>query len=391
MNVLDVVLLVVVLGQAVSGYWQGFLVGASATVGLLLGGLAGIVAAPAVLGGLDSPVAAGVAAVVGVLVLASVGQLAGAYLGALLRRTLTWSPARALDALGGALLSAGAVLVIAWLVGWAMSGARVPWLGDQVRGSQVLSAVDAVLPDATAGIVGGLDDLVDSDRFPRYLRPFVPERITPVAPPARGVLADPQVRSASGGVVKVLGQAPSCDRGLEGSGFAYAPERVMTNAHVLAGVTDVVVESVGEQLPAEVVLFDADLDVAVLAVDGLDVAPLRFVADGGPGDPSAVLGFPENGPYDARPARIRDEQQVASLDIYGEPAASREVFSVRAEVLPGNSGGPLVSEAGQVYGVVFAASVSDGSTAYALTAAQVAAPAARGRGAAEPVATGPCA
>ncbi len=390
MNVLDIVLVLVVLGYAASGYWQGFLVGASSTVGLLLGGFAGVALAPGVLEQFDASVAVSVAAVAGVLLVASLGQVVGAFLGGLLRSAITWTPARTVDAVGGAALSVVASLLIAWVLGYAVSGARIPWLGNQVRGSTVLSTVDQVVPDAASEVLGSFDDLVGSDLFPRFLEPFVPERIVPVDPPDGEVVADPQVRRAGTSVVKILGEAQRCNRGLEGSGFAYAAGRVMTNAHVVAGVSSLSVEVDGDQLDAEVVLFDPDLDIAVLAVDGLEVPALSFDRSGQSGDGGAVLGYPENGPFDAQPARIRDEQRLRSPDIYDESSSIREVFSVRSSVRPGNSGGPLVSDAGRVYGVVFAASVTDGTTGYALTAGQVAERAAEGRTADEPVPTGDC-
>jgi S1-C subfamily serine protease len=193
-------------------------------------------------------------------------------------------------------------------------------------------------------------------------------------------------------VVKISGVAPSCSRQIDGSGFVYAPERVMTNAHVVAGVSSLTVESVDSgQLPAEVVLFDADLDVAVLAVDGLEAGPLDFDTSATERDRAAVLGFPENGPFSDEAARVRTEQQLRSPDIYGDGSHLREVISIRALVRPGNSGGPVVSLGGSVYGVVFAASVSDPDTGYALTADQVADSAQEGRAADEAVSTGECA
>lgn len=390
MNLLDLVLVVVLLGYAMSGYWQGFLVGASSTVGLLGGGLLGIVVAPVVLDGLDDSLAVSLAALAGVLILASLGQVVGGFLGGWVRAYVTWRPARAVDALGGAALSVVAVLLIVWALGYAVSGARIPWLGNQVRTSAVLSTVDAAMPDAVTGALDSFDELVGSELFPRFLEPFVPERILPVAPADGAVLRDADVRRAAASVVRVIGAADSCDRGLAGSGFVYAPGRVMTNAHVVAGVSELAVEVDGERLPAGVVLFDPDLDVAVLEVDGLEVPALRFDRSGRRGDSGAVLGFPENGPFAASAARIRAEQRLLSPDIYNDDSSPREVFSVRSTVRPGNSGGPLVSGAGRVYGVVFAASVTDASTGYALTAEQVAGLARDGRSAGGAVSTGDC-
>lgn len=391
MNLLDIMLLLAVVGYAASGYWQGFLVGASSTVGFLVGGFAGIALAPSVLDDFGETLAVSVAALAGVLLLASIGQVVGSFVGRLVRSFLTWKPARAIDSAGGAALSVVAALVVAWALGYAVSGARIPWLGNQVRGSTVLSSVDEVMPDAAAETLGGYEEVVGSDLFPRILEPFVPERIVDVPAPDAAVLGDADVARAEGSVVKVLGEARQCNRGLEGSGFVYAPGRVMTNAHVVAGASRVVVEVGDEQLPAGVVLFDPELDVAVLAVEGLTAPALRFDESGRAGDAGAVLGFPENGPFNGSAARIRAEQALSSPDIYEEGTSVRDVFSIRSAVRPGNSGGPLVSTDGRVYGVVFAASVTDSSTGYALTAEQVSDAAAEGRTGTFAVSTGGCA
>lgn len=390
MNLLDIVLLVFALAYALSGYRQGFIVGACATAGLLIGGAIGIWVAPMVLEGYDPSLVVSLAALCGVLLCATIGQTIAAYAGGALRRRVTWHPARALDALGGALLSSAAALMVAWALGVAVTGAQIPAITREVSTSRVLSAVDAVLPGDADTVLDTLNSVVDRSIFPRYLDPFVPERIVSVDPPTRRVLRDPQVRHASQSVVKILGTAQSCSRSSEGSGFIYAPGRVMTNAHVVAGVDDPTVVTNSGTLPAEVVLYDPDLDIAVLDVEGLDAAPLHFAKDGESGDPAAVLGFPGNGPFHAEPARIRSEQRLRSPDIYGAGVVYRQVFSLFAKVRPGNSGGPLVTPRGRVYGVIFAASVSDPQTGYALTADQIARNARAGRRSSDVVDTGPC-
>ncbi len=145
----------------------------------------------------------------------------------------------------------------------------------------------------------------------------------------------------------------------------------MTNAHVVAGVRKPTVEAGDREIPATVVYYNPEIDVAVLAVDGLQGHRLRFAYDGHPREPAAVLGYPQDGPYNVQPARIRGEQRLRSPDIYGKGTVVRKVYSLRGVVRPGNSGGPLVSSAGRVLGVIFAASVTDGNTGYALTAEQV--------------------
>jgi len=283
-----------------------------------------------------------------------------------------------------------AVLVVSWALGVAVSGASLPWVSKQVRSSEVLSRVDEVMPKEAVDALDSFNDVVGSSFFPRYLEPFAPERIIDVGPPPGRIGRDPDVRRAAASVLKIRGEN-RCDRGVEGTGFLYSPNRLMTNAHVVAGVSDPVLIVGDEEVPATVVHYNEDLDVAVLAVDGLDRPFLRFDTEGRERQPGAVLGYPQDGPYDVQAARIRSEQRLRSPDIYGNGTVVREVFSIRALVRPGNSGGPLVDADGEVLGVIFAASVSDQDTGYALTAEQVRESAARGVTSEREVSTGDCA
>ena len=390
MNVLDWFLVVLVLAYAVSGYWQGFIAGAFATGGLLLGGLFGIWLAPRLLGDAKPALWVSLAALFVVLVCASFGQAVFQYVGAKIRSRIKWQPVRALDAVGGAALSMAAVLVVAWALGVAVSGAKLPWASREVRSSVVLERVNGVMPADAVEALNSFNDVVGSSFFPRYLEPFAPERIVEVGPPPGRVARDPDVQRAQRSVFKVRGEN-DCSRGVEGSGFLYGPDRVMTNAHVVAGVDKPVV-LVGEtEKPATVVYYDPETDIAVLAIDGEEGPFLRFDREGRPNEPAAVLGYPQDGPYNVQAARIRGEQRLRSPDIYGNGTVVREVYSLRALVRPGNSGGPLVSSAGKVIGVIFAASVTDGDTGYALTADQVADAAAGGLTRTRGVDTGDCA
>ena len=390
MNTLDWVLVALVLAFALFGFRQGFLVGLCATVGLIAGGALGVVLAPWALERFEPSFGLAAAAVLAVLFLASLGQASGALVGWSLRRRITWRPVGAVDAVGGAVLSSAAVLLGAWALGVAVSGAHLAGLGDQVRSSAVLARVDRALPGRADQLLQTFQDVVDSGSFPRYLQPFVPERIRDVQPPPGRTPKDPDVVRAGRSVVKILGSSVVCGRSVEGSGFVYATERVMTNAHVVSGVTAPVVELGGVRYDAVPVLYDPDLDVAVLAVPGLPGRSLAFDEDARNDQPAVVLGFPENGPFDAEPARVRDQQRLRSPNIYDRGSVVRDVLSVYAEVRPGNSGGPLVSRAGDVLGVVFAASVTDAQTGYASSAEQVAADAAAGRTSRRAVSTGDC-
>lgn len=390
MNFLDWVLVLIALAYAVSGYWQGFISGAFATSGLLLGGLFGIWLAPLLLDDAEPSLWVSLGALAVVLICASVGQAILQFAGARLRDRITWQPVRALDAVGGAVLSTAAVLVVAWALGVAVSGAALPTVSKQVRSSAVLSTVDSMMPGEADQMLKAFNEVVGSSFFPRYLEPFAPERIINVGPPPGEIGRDPDVRDAAISVLKVRGEN-DCGRGVEGTGFLYNPNRVMTNAHVVAGVDNPTVLVGEEEVPGEVVYYNPDLDIAVLAVDGVDRPFLEFDLGGEPRDSAAVLGYPNDGPYNVQAARIRGEQRLRSPDIYGDGTVVREVFSIRSLVRPGNSGGPLVSEGGDVLGVIFAASVTDRDTGYALTAEQVAQGAAQGITSDDEVGTGDCA
>lgn len=389
MNALDWCLLALVGVYALSGYWQGFITGASATAGLLLGGLAGIWAAPLALGDAAPSLWVSLGALFIVIISASLGQALFQFVGARLRDRITWQPIRAVDAIGGSALSAVAVLLVAWALGVAVSGTRIGAFTPLVRDSSILAKVDETLPADSGEVLQAFNNVVGTTFFPRYLEPFAPERIVAVRPGDPRMLTDPDVIAAEASVVKVRG-TNGCGSGVEGTGFFYAPGRLMTNAHVVAGVTRPEVEVGGSSVTASVVLYDPDLDIAVLLLPDTGAFPLAFDTGVEPRDPVAVLGYPEDGPYDVESGRIRSEQRLRSPDIYGEGTVIRQVFSLRALIRPGNSGGPIVTSAGDVAGMVFAASVSDPDTGYALTAEQVAESAAEGLAAAAPVDTGTC-
>ena len=390
MNLLDWLLVVLVLAYALSGYWQGFITGAFATGGLLLGGLLGIWLAPIALGRADPSIWVSLGALFIVILAASLGQALFQYAGARIRDKITWQPARALDAIGGAVLSALAVLIVAWALGVAISGSRIGQVTPMVRESTVLAKVNAALPQAAGNLLQAFNDVVGTTFFPRYLEPFAPERIVEVEPGPERLLTDPNVTRSIESVLKVRG-TNDCGRGVEGTGFLYAPDRLMTNAHVVAGVDDPEIEFGDDSVDADVVYYNEDLDVAVLDVESGAAPTLPFDTGHEGGDGVAIVGYPQDGPFDVQTGRIRSEQRLRSPDIYGEGTVIREVFSLRGLVRPGNSGGPILDSDGDVAGVVFAASVTDDDTGYALTADQVSDAADAGRDATNQVSTEDCA
>jgi S1-C subfamily serine protease len=192
-------------------------------------------------------------------------------------------------------------------------------------------------------------------------------------------------------VVKIVGTAPSCSRTLEGSGFVFAPQHVLTNAHVVAGVRGLVtVTGRRHPLRGTVVLYDPERDVAVIYVPGLRARPLAFAPPPNRGDSAIVAGYPLNEQFTAVPARIGSEQSANSPDIYQAHTVTRDIYAVRAVVRPGNSGGPLLAPSGAVDGMVFAAAVDLNDTGYALTGREVASDVSAGQAATAPVSTQGC-
>ncbi|MBO0652566.1 MarP family serine protease [Streptomyces triculaminicus] len=378
MNVLDIVLMIAAVWFAVIGYRQGFVVGVLSVIGFLGGGLAAVYALPviwaATTGDAEPGTIAAILAVVIVIVCASVGQAATTHLGNKLRRHITWSPARALDATGGALVNVVAMLLVAWLIGSALAGTTLPTLGREVRGSKVLLGVARVIPSQANTWFADFSTVLAQNGFPQVFAPFSTEPITSVPAPDPALANSPVAVAAQRSIVKVVGSAPGCGKVLEGTGFVFAPNRVMTNAHVVGGVDEPTVQigGQGKLYDARVVLYDWRRDIAVLDVPALDAPALPFAgSDAQSGKSAIVAGFPENGSYDVRAARVRSRVQAKGPDIYHRGNVRRDVYSLYATVRQGNSGGPLLTPDGEVYGVVFAKSLDDPDTGYALTADEV--------------------
>ncbi|HAM23953.1 MAG TPA: serine protease, partial [Actinobacteria bacterium] len=256
-----------------------------------------------------------------------------------------------------------------------------------------LPRIDSVMPEAGRTLFTSLRSAFGETFFPQVYSGITTPEIVPVSAPDAAVTQTAKARAVGDSVVEVLSEAPGCNKSLTGSGFVFAAQRVMTNAHVVAGARSVVVRlrGVGQLYAARVVLFDPRRDVAVLRVDDLSAPALRFSADPAKrGDSALVAGFPGGGSYTLQAARIRDIQRARGRDIYDTSSVVREVYSLRATIRQGGSGGPLADATGQVLGVVFASSTVDPLTGYALTAQEVESDAQTGARASAAVATGGC-
>lgn len=391
MNIIDWVIVLLLVVVAYTGWTRGFVVGLLSFVGFVGGAIGGLLLVPIVLSGLSPGLGVAVLAVLLVLAVASIGQGLLAWLGSWVRSQVTSEPARNIDAAGGAIFGVVGLLLAAWAVGLAVSTSAIPHASAAVRESRILRTVDDVVPVSPDRLRSAFQSVVASGGFPEVVAPWVPEPILEVDPPTGTLGRTEAIRAAAGSVVKIVGRAQECNRVIEGSGFVVSPDRVMTNAHVVAGVSSPRVAAPdGSPITAEVVYFDPQTDVAVLAVPEIDRPVLELDDTVEATDDAAVVGYPNNGPLAVEPVRVRGIHALVGRDIYGETQVTREVVSLRGRVQPGNSGGPLVSEDGAVYGVIFAASLTDPNTGYALALSEVTEAMEEAAEAQEPVSTGRC-
>ncbi|GAA1803934.1 MarP family serine protease [Planosporangium flavigriseum] len=390
-TVVDLILVGLMLVFALNGYRQGFLIGLLSFIGFFGGALIGLQLGPMIARRFaDDPirVLVSLAAVFGV---AAIGQAVAGFVGAKLREAISNPSARRLDDLGGALVSVVAVLLVVWLVALPLGSSSLPSLARAVKNSAILGTVDRVMPAQARALSDALRQTVDTRGFPDVFGGLTPTRVRPVPAPDPTLANSPLVLSARSSVVKVLGTAPSCSRRIEGSGFIYAPERVMTNAHVVAGTRSNTVEVNGARRSAQVVAYDPQRDLAVLYVPGLRGPVMKFSRPAETGSDAIVLGFPLDGPYDAQGARVRDRREISGPDIYNTGKVTREVYTIYGLVRSGNSGGPLVGTDGSVLGVIFAAAADDPQTGFAVTAEEASPVAAAGQTRTQATSTGNCA
>jgi S1-C subfamily serine protease len=367
--VIDVVLLLIMLGYAISGFRQGLLIGVLSLGGFVGGAVLAMFVAPQLASRLDPGSERSIVVLLAVIVTAWIGQFLGALLGGKLREAVPKGPVAIADHVVGALVGLFAVALVLWFVAGALRGGPSPLLSRTIASSRVIQTIDKLVPSQLNGVADTFRSAVGSTTFPRVFAGVGPERIRQVGPPDSSLLRASAVTKAKRSVVKITGDAASCGRGQEGSGTVVAPHRVVTNAHVVAGVTRprVQVGGTGRRYPATVVAFDPRRDLAVLAVPQLPTKALRLGSDLNRSDSAVVAGYPNDGPYRTSAARVRSIIRASGEDIYGRPGAVREVYSLFVNVEPGNSGGPVLNADGEVVGVVFARSLDDKDTGYALT------------------------
>jgi S1-C subfamily serine protease len=372
---LDLVLIVLSAAFAVAGYRQGFIVGVMSLAGFVSGAVLGIYFAPGIAVAIaSSPNLQAVLAIVGVFTAAVVGMLLASGIGIMLRSRVRSGPTTVLDSIGGALVNVVAILLLAWLIGSFIAYAPpFPAAARQVNDSILLKGVDRLIPQGIRPEFSAIRRLMTTEPYVQVFGALGAETALNVPAPDPAVIKSPGLARARISVVQVKGVAPSCSRTIEGSGFVISPDYVVTNAHVVAGVADgpEVYTTSQTGYPARVVLFDPKRDVAVLYVPDLNLPPLKLAGPAPFGVSAIVAGYPLDDPFTAVPARVGRSELAWGPDIYQTTQLVRDVYPIRAVVKPGNSGGPLLSLNGEVYGVVFAAATSVADTGYALTDSEI--------------------
>jgi S1-C subfamily serine protease/uncharacterized membrane protein required for colicin V production len=373
LNWVDVLVLALVVLAAISGARQGVVIALPALIGVFAGLVLGAIVAPVIVQNFTNFATRAAFFIAIVVFLVALGETFGVWVGRTLRRKMKTPNLTPVESILGALVQGVVVFVVAWIIALPLTSVTgLPGLAQAIRGSVVLGGVNDIMPPGAERLPAGVKKLLDDSGFPNVVGPFSQTPLTDTGPPNPALQASPVVQRVRTSVLKIHARAQSCSRALEGSGFVIAPERVMTNAHVVAGTDQVSVETDRGQLPARVVHYDPDTDIAILSVPDLTARPLAFAdQEGRNGEDSIVLGYPLDGPYRASEARIRERITLRGPDIYDSKTVTRDVFTVRALVQSGNSGGPLVDTNGNVIGVVFGAAVDSNETGFALTAKEV--------------------
>lgn len=390
MNYIDLAAVALILISIVLGWRAGLVSQAFSFLGAGLGIAALVLVAPAAAARLANfdPLTRSAIVVVAFFVAIGIGQAVGGWIARALRPRDP-GPLRSLDALGGALFGLVEGVVLVWLIGGILVAAPFPRVALEARTSAVLHEVNARLPSPVS-VIEEVARALDVTGLPQVFVGITPAPPAPAAEPGQGQ-ADAIAAGARDSTARV--EADACLRLQSGTAFSVRPGVFLTNAHVVAGAGDVELSLDGrlDRYRAEVVLFDPELDIAVLRAPDLELPPLTLASSApARGEPAAALGFTGGARLRTVPAVVNRTLAAIGRDIYGRATVSREVIELRAQVAPGDSGGPLVLPDGTVGGVIFSESRQDRSVGYALSPDAVSTTARPALGATVPVDTGSC-
>ena len=366
-NIVDLAIVAIVFLAAVLGWRSGALPQVLGLAGAAVGIAAVVLLVPAVAGALDrfDPPIRAFLAFGGAFLIVAVAEAIGSTLGAGLRDRLGRGVANRLDAVLGTLFGIAQALVLAWLIGGLLATGPFPSLAREAQRSVAVRTLLGALPPPSE-VAGELGSLIDASGLPQVFSGLEPQPAPAVPTPGRAE-AEQIAAAALGSVVRVDTQA--CGLIFTGTGFAVAPNFIVTNAHVVAGASGVTVtaDATGRRARGIVVFFDPELDLALVRTPDLVFRPLRFAtAAPGRGTVGAALGHPNGGALAVIPAAVSAEIRARGRDLYASRTVIRDILELRAPVEPGDSGGPFLLADGTVGGVVFAESRTDAGVGYAL-------------------------
>ncbi|CAN5254283.1 MarP family serine protease [soil metagenome] len=367
--ILDIVLVIGLVLYTIHGFRNGFALSIGGLLGFAAGAVAAFFAIPLVASWVPSTGWRVPAVLLAVLGLTALGQVLGSAIGRVIRGSLGKTPLRSLDRALGAVVNFVVAAIVISMLAFGLNSLGVPFLSTLIASSKVISTVDAVTPAPVRALEAQVRSLVAQDGLPRLFTAINPD--TTVAVPAQ-TSGNTAQQDAAKSVVKITGNAYQCGQNQSGSGFVVSGNRVITNAHVVAGVANPVVEAPnGKSGTGKVVYFDPQNDLAVIAVNGLGTVPLTMGTNLPVGATAAFDGYPLGGPFSTAQAAVQQVSTVAVPNIYDADASEREVYYLSATVQEGNSGGPLVSTAGKVVGVIFAKSATSANLGFALTTTEL--------------------
>ena len=388
LTVLDLVLILALLSYLVYGLRNGFFVTVGGIAGFAAGAVAAFFAVPLVSEFVQDPGWRLTAIVAAAVVLVVVGNGLGTMVGRQIRGAVRIRPLRAVDRLvGGAVNLVVSALVMSMLA-FSISSLGVPFVSQQLAESKVIRFIDGMTPTPVKATMAQLRSAVIGNGIPTLIEGL---EGAPAVPVPEASTDTPALNAAAESVLKIAGTAYQCGQNQTGTGFVVSDDRVVTNAHVVAGVSEPVVEMPdGGAMPGRVVYFDTTHDLAVLAVDGLTLAPLPLSSDLPDGSSAAFAGYPHGGPFQSKPATVQDITTVLVPDIYGNNPSPEEIYRLAGDVQPGNSGGPLLTMDGQVAGVIFAKATQDSDMGFAITMDDLSPVASQAAAMTAPVSSGQC-
>jgi len=365
----DVIVVILLVAAFAIGATRGLVAIAGSLAGLVIGSLLAVWAVPLIAPGVSDWEYRSLVLTVCAIAIIGLCTALGTAIGAALRRGVDRAKLRILDRIlgaGGAAIAGGLVLLLG---AGAVTASGMPVVSTAVASSRVLTFLDGLTPDPLDSALAEVRGFVVDEGIPRIGELLQPE-VAPTAPAI--ALEDPELQRASASVARISGTAYACGVSMTGSGFVAAADLIVTNAHVVAGVDTPVVELPGlDAREGRVVYFDEVDDLAVIAVDGLAASSLPIVPPVTAGTPVAVQGYPLGGPFTSGAAFVLSVGTAPVPDIYDRDSSPREIYALEADVRPGNSGGPLLTDAGEVTGVVFARGADDERRGYAMTTSEL--------------------